>query len=46
MTLDRYSHVSDPLRRGAALAVQSLLEGAAEPDRVSSGPREPSREPI
>ena len=36
MTLDRYSHVSDSLRREAALAVQALLEGAPEPDRVSN----------
>ena len=36
MTLDRYSHVSDSLRRDAALAVQALLEGAPEPDRVSN----------
>ena len=45
MTLDRYSHVSDSLRRDAALAVQSLLEGASETDRVSNRVSNPPAEP-
>jgi integrase len=44
MTLDRYSHMSDSLRLDAAPAVQSLLEGAFDTDRVSNSPEEPSRE--
>jgi integrase len=47
MTLDRYSNVSGSLRRDAALAVHSLLEGAPQTDRasnrVSSPPAEPSK---
>ena len=46
MTLDHYSHVSDSLRRDAALAVQALLEGAPEPDRVSNPLRHSSGAPI
>jgi integrase len=36
MTLDRYSHVSDSLRRDAARAVRGLLEGPDGTDRVSN----------
>ena len=45
MTLDRYSHVSDSLRRDAALAVQSLLEGASETYRESNRVSNPLAEP-
>jgi integrase len=45
MTLDRYSHVSDSLRRDAARAVHSLLEGAPETDRVSNRVSNPPAEP-
>ena len=36
MTMDRYSHVSEALRRDAATAVWRLLEDGPETDRVSN----------
>ncbi len=45
MTLDRYSHVSDSLRRDAALAVHNLLEGGPAAKRVSRRVSKPAVEP-